>query len=76
MEPLATIGQLEKHLLKIVAKQWYDAETSQLNFVKRLKECPPFTFWHNSDFVQNGIVYWIGANLKIVSDWVTPANAN
>ena len=62
MEPLATIGQLEKHLLKMVAKQWYDAERSQLNFVKRLKEGPPVTFWPNSDFNQNGIIYWIGTN--------------
>ncbi|KAK2707662.1 hypothetical protein QYM36_015378 [Artemia franciscana] len=69
MEPLATIGQLEKHLLKMVAKQWYDAERSQLNFVKRLKEGPPVTFWPNSDFNQNGIIYWIGTNRKTVSDW-------
>ncbi|XP_065564117.1 E3 ubiquitin-protein ligase HECTD1-like isoform X3 [Artemia franciscana] len=76
MEPLATIGQLEKHLLKMVAKQWYDAERSQLNFVKRLKEGPPVTFSHNSDFDQNGIIYWIGTNGKTISDWVNPANAN
>lgn len=49
-EPLATVGQLEKYLLKMVSKQWYDYERSTLNFVKKLKEKPKLELTYQSDF--------------------------
>ena len=66
MEPLTTIGALERYLLKMVAKQWYDYERTTFNFVKKLKE-PGFktvTFAHQRDFDENGLVHWLGTNAK------------
>merc|ERR1719410_2340444 len=37
MEPLATVKQLEKYLLKMVAKQWYDFDRSSYKFIKSLE---------------------------------------
>lgn len=68
MEPLTTIGALERYLLKMVARQWYDHERMTFNFVKKLKE-PSFsgiTFTHQRDFDENGVIYWIGTNAKWV----------
>ncbi|XP_022105219.1 E3 ubiquitin-protein ligase HECTD1-like [Acanthaster planci] len=73
MEPLTTVASLERYLLKMVAKQWYDYERSSFAFVKRLKEGPPVTFRHTHDFDENGIVYWIGTNAKTGYEWVNPA---
>lgn len=49
-EPLATVGQLEKYLLKMVSKQWYDFDRSTFSFVKKLKEKPKLEFAYQSDF--------------------------
>ena len=69
MEPLTTIADLERYLLKMVAKQWYDFERHTFNFVKQLKEpVTSLTFTHQSDFDENGLIYWIGTNAK----WVLP----
>ncbi|KAH7941678.1 hypothetical protein HPB49_016069 [Dermacentor silvarum] len=74
MEPLTTVGQLEKYLVKMVAKQWYDYDRSTFNFVKRLKEPGArFVFNHVRDFDENGLIYWIGTNGKTSSEWVNPA---
>lgn len=65
MEPLATVTQLERYLLKMVAKQWYDYERASFAFVRKLKE--PGTklmFRHQHDFDDNGIIYWVGTNGK------------
>ncbi|KAK7791453.1 hypothetical protein R5R35_010932 [Gryllus longicercus] len=73
MEPLATVLQLERYLLKMVAKQWYDFDRSTFSFVRRLKEgCSPLTFRHQHDFDENGIIYWIGTNGKTSPEWVNP----
>ena len=32
----------------------------------------PLTFRRQSDFDQNGIIYWVGSNAR-TSDWVNPA---
>jgi E3 ubiquitin-protein ligase HECTD1 len=50
-----------------VAKQWYDFDRSSFIFVKKLREGQTFTFRHQHDFDENGIVYWIGTNAKYVS---------
>ncbi|XP_065207160.1 E3 ubiquitin-protein ligase HECTD1 isoform X3 [Planococcus citri] len=74
MEPLSTVAQLERYLLKMVAKQWYDNDRSQFTFVNKIKE--PNTklqFRHQYDFDENGIIYWIGTNAKTCPDWVNPA---
>ena len=73
MEPLATVKQLEKYLLKMVAKQWYDFDRNTFNFIKRLEEGQAVSFSHQSDFDTNGLMYWIGTNGKTASEWVNPA---
>lgn len=75
MEPLATVGQLAKYLLKMVAKQWYDMDRSTFVFLKKLREQPsnaPIVFKHQQDFDENGIIYYIGSNGK-TTEWVNPA---
>uniref|UniRef100_A0A182IYJ4 E3 ubiquitin-protein ligase n=1 Tax=Anopheles atroparvus TaxID=41427 RepID=A0A182IYJ4_ANOAO len=74
MEPLATVGHLNKYLLKMVAKQWYDMERSSFLFLRKLKDAKPGSvqFHHQQDFDENGIIYFIGTNGK-TSEWVNPA---
>jgi len=74
-EPLTTVGQLEKYLSKMVAKQWYDFDRSTFTFVQVLKE--PATrvdLVHQKDFDENGLIYWIGTNGKTANEWVNPAS--
>ncbi|XP_051501743.1 E3 ubiquitin-protein ligase HECTD1 isoform X10 [Myxocyprinus asiaticus] len=73
MEPLATVESLEQYLLKMVAKQWYDFDRSSFIFVRKLREGQSFTFRHQHDFDENGIVYWVGTNAKTAYEWVNPA---
>jgi len=48
-----------------VAKQWYDFDRQTFTFVKKLKESgSKVTFSHQSDFDENGLIYWIGTNSK------------
>lgn len=70
MEPLATIGQLAKYLLRTVAKQWFDMERSTFIFLKKLKEIE-LNFKHQHDFDENGLIYFIGSNGK-TTEWVNP----
>ncbi|XP_037958310.1 E3 ubiquitin-protein ligase Ufd4 isoform X2 [Teleopsis dalmanni] len=73
MEPLATIGQLSKYLLKMVAKQWYDMDRSTFLYLKKLREHKQgMVFKHHFDFDEDGLIYFIGSNGK-TSDWVNPA---
>lgn len=63
MEPLSTVMQLERYLLKMVAKQWYDYERCTFSFVRKLKETgQKIHFKHQHDFDENGVIYWIGTN--------------
>lgn len=71
MEPLTTVAQLNKFLLKMVAKQWYDMDRSTFLYLKKLKEGKVSTFKHQHDFDENGIIYFIGSNGKS-TDWVNP----
>ncbi|XP_072425083.1 E3 ubiquitin-protein ligase HECTD1 isoform X6 [Chiloscyllium punctatum] len=73
MEPLATVESLEQYLLKMVAKQWYDFDRSTFVFVRKLREGQIFTFRHQHNFDENGIIYWIGTNAKTAYEWVNPA---
>lgn len=73
MEPLSTVSQLERYLLKMVAKQWYDYDRSTFQFLKKLKDPKYQTFKHSHDFDENGIIYFIGTNGKTCSEWVNPA---
>lgn len=43
MEPLASTRQLERFLLKMVAKQWFDHDRSTFTFIKKIKETSPIT---------------------------------
>lgn len=72
MEPLATVAQLERYLLKMVAKQWYDYERSSFQFLKKLRDPKYQTFKHSHDFDENGLIYFIGTNGKTSSEWVNP----
>lgn len=73
MEPLATVGQLSKYLLKMVAKQWYDMDRSTFLFLKKLKEHKQgMVFKHHYDFDEEGLIYYIGSNGK-TGEWVNPA---
>ncbi|CAG0885275.1 unnamed protein product [Cyprideis torosa] len=74
-EPLATVAQLEKYLLKMVAKQWHDYDRSTFHFVRMFKESSsdPLLFNYSYDFDTNGVIYWIGTNGGIASEWVNPA---
>lgn len=67
MEPLATVASLERHLLKMVAKQWYDFDRSTFAFLKRLKNRDStVTLKHENDFDDNGLMYWLGTNGRYV----------
>ncbi|XP_033978177.1 E3 ubiquitin-protein ligase HECTD1 [Trematomus bernacchii] len=57
----------------MVAKQWYDFERSSFVFVRKLREGQTFTFRHQHDFDENGIIYWVGTNAKTAYEWVNPA---
>lgn len=72
MEPLSTVAQLERYLLKMVAKQWYDYDRSTFQFLKKLKEPKHQTFRHHHDFDENGVIYFIGTNGKTSLEWVNP----
>ncbi|GFO27459.1 E3 ubiquitin-protein ligase hectd1-like protein, partial [Plakobranchus ocellatus] len=73
MEPLTTVADLERYLLKMVAKQWHDFERQTFNYVKKLKEPGiSMTFTHQGDFDENGLMYWIGTNGKSSYEWVNP----
>lgn len=76
MEPLTTVTSLERYLLKMVAKQWYDYDRSSFNFVKKLKEGQTMAFIHQHDFDDNGLIYWIGSNAKSAVEWINPAQYN
>ena len=51
-----------------VAKQWYDYERSTFTFVKKLSETgfKGISFSHQRDFDENGLIYWIGTNARLV----------
>ena len=57
----------------MVAKQWYDFDRGNFSFIKRLEEGQPINFTYQSDFDNNGLMYWIGTNGNTVSEWVNPA---
>ncbi|GAB6021555.1 hypothetical protein CHUAL_004153 [Chamberlinius hualienensis] len=73
MEPLTAVNALERYLLKMVAKQWYDYDRSTFTYVKKLKEGQKISFRHQRDYDENGIIYWIGTNAKTAYEWVNPA---
>ncbi|XP_076273657.1 ubiquitin fusion-degradation 4-like isoform X2 [Rhynchophorus ferrugineus] len=73
MEPLATVAQLERYLLKMVAKQWYDFERPTYQFLRKLKDPKYQIFKHSHDFDENGVIYFIGSNGKTSGEWVNPA---
>ncbi|XP_067942720.1 E3 ubiquitin-protein ligase HECTD1-like [Watersipora subatra] len=74
VEPLATVLSLERYLLKMVAKQWYDYERSTFSFLKKVKaKGSSVNLRYEHDFDENGLMYWIGTNAKTRSEWVNPA---
>lgn len=73
MEPLATVSQLERYLLKMVAKQWYDYDRSTFQFLKKMRDSKYQVYKHCHDFDENGVIYFIGTNGKTSCEWVNPA---
>lgn len=73
MEPLSTVAQLERYLLKMVAKQWYDYDRTTFQFLKKLREEKYRSFRYSHDFDENGLLYFIGCNGRTCSEWVNPA---
>ncbi|KJH41368.1 HECT-domain protein [Dictyocaulus viviparus] len=77
-EPLTTIGQLKTFLLKMVAKQWFDRERGNLNFVRVIEESKKsgdrLRLIYTSDFDEQGVIYWLGTNAKTATDWTNPAS--
>lgn len=80
MEPLTTVGQLNKYLTRMVAKQWYDYDRSSFHFVKQLaviKKNPIVLEYSGVDFDTQGLFYWMGTNGGLAGvDWVNPAQVN
>ncbi len=80
MEPLASIGQLEKFLLRMVAKQWFDYDRTTFRFIRQATsvasgECAPIELAHQSHFDENGLMYWIGTNARTAPEWVNPGKS-
>eukprot|EP00095_Tigriopus_kingsejongensis_P011031 maker-scaffold109_size355148-snap-gene-1.26 protein:Tk11031 transcript:maker-scaffold109_size355148-snap-gene-1.26-mRNA-1 annotation:"e3 ubiquitin-protein ligase hectd1" len=73
MEPLASVKQLDRFLLKMVAKQWFDHDRATFNFIKQIETKCPVSFKHQTDFDENGIMHWIGTNGRSAAEWVNPA---
>uniref|UniRef100_A0A0K2TN15 E3 ubiquitin-protein ligase n=1 Tax=Lepeophtheirus salmonis TaxID=72036 RepID=A0A0K2TN15_LEPSM len=78
MEPLATVRQLERFLLKMVSKQWYDHDRATFNFIKKITEADEegnkISLEYDHDFDENGLMYWIGTNGKTAFEWINPAH--
>ncbi|TKR70253.1 hypothetical protein L596_022299 [Steinernema carpocapsae] len=76
-EPLTTVGQLRNYIYRMVARQWYDKARTTFEFVQKLKDLKAknesISFNYQSDFDEEGILYWIGSNAK-ASEWVNPAS--
>lgn len=65
VEPLTTVASLERHLLTMVAKQWYDFDRSTFTFLKKLKVAgTSVSLKHEADFDENGLIYWLGTNAR------------
>ncbi|KAK0408812.1 hypothetical protein QR680_004174 [Steinernema hermaphroditum] len=76
-EPLTTVGQMRNYIYRMVARQWYDKARSTFDFVQKLKEIKAnnevLSFSYQSDFDEEGILYWIGTNGR-TTEWVNPAS--
>ena len=49
----------------MVAKQWYDYERSTFTFLKKVKtKGATINFRYETDFDENGLMYWLGTNAK------------
>ena len=73
MEPLASVKQLERFLLKMVAKQWFDHDRNTYTFIKNIVDRSPIAFAHTADFDENGLFHWIGTNARTAGEWANPA---
>lgn len=82
VEPLANISHLEKYISKMVIKQWYDYGRKSLTFLtalqQRIDTDGMVEFKYESEFDENGLIYWIGTNGKTRSsaDWINPHSHN
>ena len=48
-----------------------------MHFIKELNQKLPFVFEYESDFDQNGLIYWIGSNGRTNSNvWLNPHSHN
>lgn len=58
--------------MRTVAKQWFDMDRSSFIFLKKLKDEEHQVFKHQSDFDENGLIYFMGSNGKTTNEWVNP----
>ncbi|CAL8107730.1 unnamed protein product [Calicophoron daubneyi] len=85
VSPLATVGQLEKFILKQSTKQWYEAPRSSLPFRSKIKASlhsnehglvfPPPNNGVNSIDALGGVIDWLATNAgtEYIEDWCNPA---
>jgi E3 ubiquitin-protein ligase HECTD1 len=76
VEPLANISHLEKYISKMVIKQWYDYDRDQIYCLRYLNDQLPYEFKYESDFDENGFIYFCGSNGKTRPDWSNPHASN
>jgi hypothetical protein len=73
MEPLVTIDMLQDFLVRKVEPQWHGRDRKDLTFVQKLLALSsPMQLNYQSDFDQNGLLYYIGTN-GLTKEWVNPA---
>lgn len=54
----------------------FDHDRTTFNFIKQASDSSPLNFAYQSDFDENGLMYWIGSNGKTSLDWVNPGSHN
>ena len=73
IEPLVTIGMLQNFLAQKVEPRWHNKERKDLEYVLKLKALSsPLRLSYESDFDENGLIYYIGTNGKS-KEWINPA---
>lgn len=73
-ESLVTIESVERFMLNMVAKQWYDFERATYTYVHKLQDGRRAELKHHHDFDDNGLIYWIGTNARCTKEWINPAS--
>ncbi|OAF69058.1 hypothetical protein A3Q56_03204 [Intoshia linei] len=77
IEPLTTVSFIYNHIKNIIKPHWYDKPRSTFAYLKSISNDPvPILFVHESDFDDNGIIYFIGTNSGLSNTFINPAKHN